>query len=145
MAAEEFTGDIVAYASEVAKEYGPVAKKIYEDWALPFLKRTTASTVAGLSAIGEVTAESNSGRDEAERTRIMGSTGDRAANRSNTSGASLSEMVSEMTRLEKQSNGNRALEDFGKAFQRVIEAGRNATRQIDGAELQEKSMELRQR
>ena len=35
--------------------------------------------------------------------------------------------------------------DFGQTFQRVIEAGRNATRQIDGVELQEKSDELRQR
>lgn len=138
----------MAYASEVAKEYGPVAKKIYEDWALPFLKRTTASTVAGLSVISEVAASeskngvsSNNGQ-RVERTRTMGSSGNRS---SSANGSSLSDLVSEMTQLEKQGNGNRALEDFGKAFQRVIEAGRNATRQIDGAELQEKSMELRQR
>lgn len=151
VAAEEFKGDVVAYASEVAKEYGPVARKFYEDWALPFLKRTTASTVA---VISEVTSENNVNRNgynnhnydgeiyQMERTRTIGSSrrGTQLEN-----GAPLSEVVSEMTQLERQSNGNRALEDFGKAFQRVIEAGRNATRQIDGAELQEKSMELRLR
>ena len=161
MAAEEFKGDVVAYASEVAKEYGPVARKLYEDWALPLLKRTTAGTVAGLSVIGEVTtgeqsssssSSSTTEREEMmmngrERTRVMGGGGRRENN-----GGTLSELVSEMTELERRqrqpqsNNGNRrALEDFGKAFQRVIEAGRNATRQIDGAELQEKSVELRQR
>ena len=143
MAAEEFKGDVVAYASEVAKEYGPVARKFYEDWALPFIKRTTASTVAGWSVIGEVAGENNSKEEnertkKVERTRVMGSSTQK-------NGGTLSELVSEMTEMERQKNGNRALEDFGKAFQRVIEAGRNATRQIDGAELHEKSLELRQR
>jgi curved DNA-binding protein CbpA len=149
LAAEEFKGDVVAYASEIAKEYGPVARKLYDEWALPFLKRTTASTVAGLSVISEVASESNNNNSNngvVERTRIMGSNQRMGTPLQN--GATLSEVVSEMTQMERERNGsnsNRALEDFGKAFQRVIEAGRNATRQIDGAELEEKSVELRAR
>ena len=93
VAAEEFKGDVVAYASEVAKEYGPVARKLYDEWALPWIKRTTAGTVAGLSVLGSggVDIDGNDyenanddssndrGRDcddgssEAERTRSMGS------------------------------------------------------------------------
>ncbi|KAL7507289.1 hypothetical protein ACHAXN_005613 [Cyclotella atomus] len=146
VAAEEFKGDVVAYASEIAKEYGPVAKKLYEDWALPFLKRTTASTVAGWSAIGEVTGVENNASTTVEKTRTMG--GRNGLSNSYNNGKSLSDVVKDQTVLEQRerNNGNRrALEDFGKAFQRVIEAGRNATRLIDGAELQEKSLELRQR
>lgn len=136
----------MAYASEIAKEYGPVAKKLYEDWALPFLKRTTASTVAGWSAIGEVTGVENNASTTVEKTRTMG--GRNGLSNSYNNGKSLSDVVKDQTVLEQRerNNGNRrALEDFGKAFQRVIEAGRNATRLIDGAELQEKSLELRQR
>ena len=141
-AAEEFKDDVVAYAQDLAKEYGPGARKLYEDWALPFLKRTTASTVASFSAISEVASENpNTNNGQIERVRIMGSRRGTAIEK----GATLSEVVREMSEMERQNNGNRALEDFGRAFQRVIEAGRNATRQIDGIELQEKSEELRMR
>jgi curved DNA-binding protein CbpA len=136
VAAEEFKGDVVAYAEDMAKEYGPVAKKLYEDWALPFLKRTTASTVAGWSAIGDVASGGESSGAVEERTRTMGS---------GSGSSSLSDVVREQTLASKNGNRSGALEDFGKAFQRVIEAGRNATRLIDGTELQEKSLELRQR
>ena len=62
------------------------------------------------------------------------------------SGVTLSEVVKEVSEMERTNAGaGDALEDFGKAFQRVFEAGRNATRQIDGMEFQEKSLELRMR
>eukprot|EP00804_Cyclotella_cryptica_P015555 CCRYP_003580-RA/>CCRYP_003580-RA protein AED:0.36 eAED:0.36 QI:62/1/1/1/0.66/0.5/4/1099/612 len=150
LAAEEFKDDIVAMAAEVAKEYGPSARKFYEDWALPFLKRTTASTVAISRVVSEVASDKTNGGgdidssgDVVERTRIMGSRRGTAIEK----GATLSEVMNEMSEMERSGSGSgsRAFEDFGRAFQRVIEAGRNATRQIDGIELQEKSVELRMR
>jgi DnaJ-class molecular chaperone len=149
LAAEEFKDDVVAMAAEVAKEYGPSARKFYEDWALPFLKRTTAGTVAISRVMSEVaTASDNSASDNnggsdgvRDKARPMGSRRGTAIEK----GATLSEVMSEMSEMERNGSGSRALEDFGRAFQRVVEAGRNATRQIDGIELQEKSMELRMR
>ncbi|KAL7479339.1 hypothetical protein ACHAW6_005073 [Cyclotella cf. meneghiniana] len=155
LAAEEFKDDVVALAAEVAKEYGPSARKFYEDWALPFLKRTTAGTVAISRVVGEVAsasdksynvdADSNNGNDNGgaggnrDKTRTMGSRRGTAIEK----GATLPEVMREMSEMERTGSGSRALEHFGRAFRRVIEAGRNATRQIDGIELQEKSMELR--
>lgn len=156
VAAEEFKGDVVAYAAEVAREYGPMARKLYDEWALPLIKRTTAGTVAGLSVLGSgsgnndddatTTTASSSSDDRStvvgmERTRIMGST---------TSPLVDNEKQQTIINNGKKNNNNNnsrgsSLQDFGKAFVRVIEASRNATRQIDGAELQEKSVELRQR
>ena len=156
VAAEEFKGDVVAYAAEVAREYGPMARKLYDEWALPLIKRTTAGTVAGLSVLGsgngrssdddDATTATSSSRSSdngstvvvMERTRIMGS---------KTSPLVDDEEQQTIINNGKKNNNNRgsSLQDFGKAFVRVIEASRNATRQIDGAELQEKSVELRQR
>ena len=45
----------------------------------------------------------------------------------------------------ESSKGESEQQDFGQAFKRVVEAGINATRKIDGLELQEKSVELRRR
>eukprot|EP00956_Cyclotella_meneghiniana_P033450 scaffold96309_cov58-Cyclotella_meneghiniana.AAC.1 len=164
VAAEEFKGDVVAYAAEVAREYGPMARKLYDEWALPLIKRTTAGTVAGLSVLGSGNGSSTDDDDDAttitssssndgstvvmERTRSMGSVNS-SSNRS--MGSTTSSLVDKKQQAivnngKKNNNNNRgsSLQDFGKAFVRVIEASRNATRQIDGAELQEKSVELRQ-
>ena len=143
LAAEDFKDDIVKKAGEVAREYGPTARKIYEDFAIPLLKRTTATTVASWNAVTEVTSSSerektSSGTIQPAESAAGGGAYGRNnsnANGKKLSGAKLSDVVKEPD----------ALEDFGKAFQRVIEAGRNATRQIDGTELQEKSIELQQR
>ena len=113
LAAEKFKDDIVQRASAVANEYGPTARAFYEDFALPFLRRTATTTMAGWSVIA----------DEGERPR----------NNANI-----------------DSNNNVAPSppppaDLGQTFQRVIEASRNATRQIDAVELEEKSEELRLR
>lgn len=112
LAAEKFKDDIVQRASAVANEYGPTARAFYEDFALPFLRRTATTTMAGWSVIA----------DESERPR---------------NDANL------------DSNNNVAptppSADLGQTFQRVIEASKNATRQIDAFELEEKSEELRLR
>ena len=113
LAAEKFKDDIVQRASAVANEYGPTARAFYEDFALPFLRRTATTTMAGWSVIA----------DDSERPR---------------NDANL------------ESNNNVAPTppppaDLGQTFQRVIEASRNATRQIDAFELEEKSQELRLR
>lgn len=159
VAAEEFKGDVVAYASEVAKEYGPVARKLYDEWALPWIKRTTAGTVAGLSVLGSGGIDIDG--NDYENANNDGSSNDKAsdcddgssvAERTRSMGSVKKPMESSPVREKRQTatingkNNNRgSLRDFGKAFVRVIEASRNATRQIDGAELQEKSDELRQR
>ena len=101
LAANDFKEDIIKKASELANEYGPSAQRFYDDVAIPLLRRTTATTLAGWSAVTEE-------RDERQ--------------------------------LETPEQ-----EDLGQAFKRVVEAGMNATRKIDGLELQEKSMELRKR
>lgn len=108
LAAEAFKDDILARATAVANEYGPTARAFYEDVALPFLRRTATTTMAGWSAIA----------DEREHVDV------------NSIGASSLPPPPA---------------DFGQTFQRVIEAGRKATRHIDGVELKEKSEELRHR
>ena len=111
LAAEKFKDDIVQRASAVANEYGPTARAFYEDFALPFLRRTATTTMAGWSVIA----------DEGERPR------------------NEVDVNSSVAPSPPQSA------DIGQTFQRVIEAGRNATKQIDSVELQEKSEELRLR
>jgi len=140
LAAADFKDDFVRRAEEVAREYGPSARKFYDDFAIPFLRRTTATTLAGWSAVAEVTSEAASEREKNGR-------GAGEADGSDDPAASLSEMVKEVSEMERANagGGGDALEDFGKAFQRVFEAAGNATRQIDGMELQEKSAELRER
>jgi curved DNA-binding protein CbpA len=122
LAAEEFKDDVVGYAAEVAKEYGPAARKFYEDWALPIIKKTAGVSVAGFKVVSEVTGEASGGGIKNGR------------------GEGSSRKTTQSTK-----DGEDALGDFGRAFQRVIEAGRNATRQIDGEDLQIKSQELRMR
>lgn len=94
LAAQRLSEDVVSKASDIAKEYGPAAKSFYEELALPFVKRATASTVAGWSAASENKADEE--------------------------------------------------DDIGKTFARVLEAGLNASRQVDGADLKQKSADLRE-
>ncbi|KAL7536998.1 hypothetical protein ACHAWF_005629 [Thalassiosira exigua] len=110
VAAEALKSDVVRRASEAAREYGPAARSLFEDVAIPFLRRTTTTAVAGWDA---VTAEAGASGGAATPSEVAGEASE--------------------------------LEDFGRAFQRVIEAGRNATRRVDGMELREKSEELRRR
>eukprot|EP00571_Detonula_confervacea_P014458 CAMPEP_0172305404 /NCGR_PEP_ID=MMETSP1058-20130122/6708_1 /TAXON_ID=83371 /ORGANISM="Detonula confervacea, Strain CCMP 353" /LENGTH=602 /DNA_ID=CAMNT_0013016999 /DNA_START=58 /DNA_END=1866 /DNA_ORIENTATION=- len=147
LAAQDFKEDIVKKAGEVAREYGPTARKFYDDYAIPFLRRTTATTLAGWSAVTEVTSEVASASERAEG----GNNG--ATSRNNEllngnnklAGVTLSEVVKEVSEMERTNVGAGGLEDFGRAFQRVVKAGEDAARQIDVMELQEKSMELRKR
>lgn len=115
LAAAAFKEDIMKRAGAVANEYGPTARAFYEDIALPFLRRTATTTIAGWSAI----ADTDSERDGAD--------------------------VNNYDTSSPPPPPPQVAADFGQKFQRVIEAGRNATRQIDGLELQEKSDQLRLR
>ena len=112
LAAEKFKEDIVQRASAVANEYGPTARAFYEDFALPFLRRTATTTMAGWSVIA----------DEGERPRNNG-----------------------IVDSNNVASTPPPAADLGQTFQRVMEASRNATRQIDAAELEEESEELRLR
>ncbi len=135
LAAQDFKDSIVEKASELSREYGPTARKFYDEFAIPLLRRTTASTIAGLSAVAEEVAAS-------ERQPQ----GDTTSNPKKLPVVTLSQVardVSEMKRVNLVAGD--ALEDFSRAFQRVIEASKNATRQIDGLELMEKSVDLRRR
>ena len=62
------------------------------------------------------------------------------ASSSSSSGA-IGEQASET--VKRAEGGVDALEDVGRAFRRVIEAGREATRRVDGEELREKGEDLR--
>ena len=138
MAAQDFKDDVIKKAGEVAREYGPTARKFYEEFAIPMLRRTTATTLAGWSAVTEAASTEVASSERETRNGELN-------NKDKLSGATLSEVVKEVSEMERVNAGADALQDFGRAFQRVIEAGKNATRQIDGVELQEKSMDLRRR
>ena len=58
------------------------------------------------------------------------------------SSGAIGEQASETT-TRAEGGGVDALEDVGRAFRRVIEAGREATRRVDGEELREKGEDLR--
>ncbi|KAL7524649.1 hypothetical protein ACHAXR_000661, partial [Thalassiosira sp. AJA248-18] len=141
LAANDFKEDIVKKAGEVAREYGPTARKFYDDFAIPLLRRTTATTLAGWSAVTDSSAEGGGGQQQQQESGGRSSSngggrnGNGKANSSyNLSGVTtLTDVVKEVSQMERSNVGvgDNALEDFGKAFQRVIEAGRNATRQID--------------
>jgi curved DNA-binding protein CbpA len=142
LAAQDFKDDIVKKASEVAREYGPAARKFYDDFAIPLLRRTTATTIAGLSAVAEEVAASERQQQQQQQQQL----GDTMSNAKKLPGVTLSEVVWEVSEMKRSNLGaGDALEDFGRAFQRVIEASKNATRQIDGLELGEKSVDLRRR
>ncbi len=134
LAAQDFKDSVVEKASEFTKEYGPAARKFYDNFAIPLLRRTTASTIAGLSAVAEEVAAS-------ERQPQ----GD-LSNAKKLPRVALSEVAREASEMKRVNLvAGDALEDFGRALQRVIEASKNATRQIDGLELMEKSVDLRRR
>jgi hypothetical protein len=48
--AEAFTADVEKRASQVSKQVGPPVRKAFEDIAIPFLRRTTATTFASVTA-----------------------------------------------------------------------------------------------
>jgi hypothetical protein len=50
LAAEEFKQNVEKVATDVANTAGPRVKKAFDDFALPFLRRTTVTTVATVSA-----------------------------------------------------------------------------------------------
>ena len=60
---------------------------------------------------------------------------------SSSSSGAIGEQASETAK--RAEGGVDALEDVGRAFRRVIEAGREATRRVDGEELREKGEDLR--
>lgn len=140
LAAQGFKEDVVKRAGEVAREYGPTARKFYEEYAIPFLRRSAATTLAGWSAVAsEVGASDQQQQQQRDRQGAPTNNG-----RDMMFGATSSDLVREASEAQRRrSGGDSALEDFGRAFQRVIEAAGNATRQIDGTELREKSLELR--
>jgi len=140
LAANDFKEDISKKASEIANEYGPSALKFFDDFAIPLLRKTTATTVAGWNAVSEVTAE----KSEREQRIEVQQKNARSNAKYAMSGVTLSEVVKEVSEIEgtEQSTGA-PLEDFGRVVQRVYEASVNATRLIDGEELQEKSVQLR--
>jgi len=140
LAAADFKEDISKKASEIANEYGPSALKFFDDFAIPLLRKTTATTVAGWNAVSEVTSEKSESEQKIEAQQKNA----RSNAKYQMSGVTLSEVVKEVSEIEgtEQSTGA-PLEDFGRVVQRVYEASVNATRLIDGEELQEKSMQLR--
>ena len=128
VAADAIKDEIVDYVSEAAKEYGPGARRFYDEFAIPLLRRTAATTLAGFRAVTEeVTAV---GHD-----KVGGSE----------TSSSLEKEKEAVKEKYMEAGKNTGLADFGRAFQKAIEAGQNATRQIDGEELQIKSVELRKR
>lgn len=138
LAAQDFIKKASEVTSEVTREYGPAARKFYNDFAIPLLRRTTATTIAGLSAVVEEVATSERRQQQQQA--------DTTLNEKKIPGVTLAEIVKEVSERKRVSllTGD-ALEDFGRAFQRVIDASKNATRQIDGLELKEKSVDLRRR
>eukprot|EP00569_Conticribra_weissflogii_P009037 CAMPEP_0171361394 /NCGR_PEP_ID=MMETSP0879-20121228/1933_1 /TAXON_ID=67004 /ORGANISM="Thalassiosira weissflogii, Strain CCMP1336" /LENGTH=516 /DNA_ID=CAMNT_0011868057 /DNA_START=405 /DNA_END=1955 /DNA_ORIENTATION=+ len=130
-AADKMKDDIVDYVSDAAREYGPQLGKFYDEFAIPLLKRTTASTLAGFRAVsGEVSRGGSDKKDGGNKNGKRPST-------------LLEREKKAMEEKFNESGKTTALSDFGRAFQKVIEAGQNATRQIDAEELKMKCIELR--
>ena len=147
LAANEFKDDVVLRASELAKEYGPQARKFYDDIAIPLLRRTTATTLAGWSAVTEATSEREQERkkkgEKRERDTRANDSYKRSGVPSNYSPGM--EQRTTVTDNTDESTSTAPLEDFGRAFKRVLDATTDATNQINSLELQEKSDELRSR
>ena len=143
LAANEFKDDVVLRASELAKEYGPQARKFYDDIAIPLLRRTTATTLAGWSAVTEVTSEReqqrNNNAEKRERDTRANDSYKRSGVPSNYSPGMEQRTATDDT---DESTSTAPLEDFGRAFKRVLDATTDATNQINSLELQEKSDEL---
>ena len=135
LAAEDFKENVARRAGAVAKEVGPPARRFYDDVAIPFLRRTTASTLAGWTAAAEMAAAD--GMDDVATGSGAGDSQGRTL-----AGVTLSEIVSDLPEEERRAMSG---EDFVPLIQRVVEAGRDATRKVRGGELQEQSMELQRR
>jgi len=58
--AAEIKENVEKLAFQVGKTTGPAARKIFEDVALPFMKRTTATTMATFTAVASDISKSNS-------------------------------------------------------------------------------------
>mmetsp|Transcript_26808 Transcript_26808/g.30640 ORF Transcript_26808/g.30640 Transcript_26808/m.30640 type:complete len:499 (+) Transcript_26808:26-1522(+) len=57
LVAKDFTENVEKAATAASETVGPRVKKVLDDFAVPFLKRTTATTVAGVSAAVDTLSE----------------------------------------------------------------------------------------
>eukprot|EP00547_Thalassionema_nitzschioides_P008902 CAMPEP_0194224754 /NCGR_PEP_ID=MMETSP0156-20130528/38079_1 /TAXON_ID=33649 /ORGANISM="Thalassionema nitzschioides, Strain L26-B" /LENGTH=468 /DNA_ID=CAMNT_0038956447 /DNA_START=169 /DNA_END=1575 /DNA_ORIENTATION=+ len=63
LAAKDFTKNIERAAAVASDAVGPQVKRVLDDFAMPFLKRTTATAVAGVSAAAENLSDGSGGLD----------------------------------------------------------------------------------
>lgn len=138
LAAEEFKDGVVDYARQVGEEYGPPAVKFYEEVALPLLRRSAevAAAVQVRTTYGDKIREKKEMEKEMERGKELWKRRETTVVVPN-AGNSV-----DNGEEEKQSGTGLGI---GQAFKRVIEAGQDATRPVDGRDLEEKSIEFRKR
>ena len=114
--AERLSVDIAAWATEAAKPAADLSVQVLERVAIPFFRRTTATTLASLQAAAQKLAETKKRQEQQEHN-------------SKTS----------------NNNNNSNHQSLGQTVQAAMAAARRAGRAVDKMEMMEKSQELEQR
>jgi curved DNA-binding protein CbpA len=154
--AEEFAENVGIWANDLARQAAPVAQ-----WAMPFLRRTTATTLAGVTAAAQTVAISTPYSPPSSSSSYSSSpTGFNVASIKTVNGnfSSTVNMNDTATTLLQtaSSNKNSKLKrqrqpsttttvDVSRAFATAMDAARRAGRYVDGLEMIEKSEQLEKR
>lgn len=118
--AAQFSKDVQRWADAFGRQAAPAVNQVLDQVAVPFLRRTTATTLAGIQAVSKDLASSSRSR----RTNLSS-----AANGTNVTGT-------------EQSTGSA---DLLSTFEKAMAAAKRAGKYVDSIELIEKSQELEQR
>jgi DnaJ-class molecular chaperone len=161
--AEQFSQDVTALASQWGKQAGPAAK-IFETVAIPFIRRTTATTLASfqaaandlnqqqkISTVDTKNVDNVDTKMDHKGAEVLKFTNDSDADM--TAGSSTHSTTSSgiksgtnsttsASRTHTTTQPQQQQPDFSRAFKSAMAAARRAGRYVDSMELTEKSEEL---
>jgi curved DNA-binding protein CbpA len=165
--AEQFSQDVTSIASQWSKRAGPAAK-IFESVAIPFIRRTTATTLASIQAaaidlnkkqevVADVDHDNENGIDmdsieytidseiiDSNITASTNSTNTTASKtiKGNSTSASSADMATQRRQQQQPQQQPQRSVDFSRAFRSAVAAAQRAGRYVDSMELTEKSENL---
>ena len=133
--AAQFSRDVSKWAEDWGRQAAPAVNQVLDQVAVPFLRRTTATTLAGIQAMSsDFSANRNSNSAAAAAAAVAGNATDTETRTSNNS-----------TTTTATTTSSSQPSDLRQTFEKAIAAAKRAGKYVDSMELVEKSEELEQR
>jgi curved DNA-binding protein CbpA len=155
--AEQFSQDVTALASQWGKNAAPAAK-MFENMAIPFIRRTTATTLASFQAAAQdlskkqqlTVNDDNDNNMDMDMDMAMGADGIYRSTAATTNGninsnTTTATGISSTNTTASTPRGQQRDVDFSRAFKSAMAAAQRAGRYVDSMELTEKSQNLQAR